>query len=41
MAGRGRGWGAGVAHGGDYDFYDAVDVTEHIVVPEPQYAVAA
>jgi hypothetical protein len=41
MAGRGRGWGAGVAHGCNDHFHHALDISEHIVVPESQHAIAA
>ena len=41
MAGRGRGWGGGGAHGGGDHLHHTLDVSENIVVPETDHAVAA
>jgi len=41
MAGRGRGWGARVPHCCGDRLHHTFDIAEHIVVPEPQHAVAA
>jgi hypothetical protein len=40
MAGRGRGWEA-VADSGCDHVHDALDIAEHVVVPETQHAIAA
>src|SRR5262245_55603139 len=41
MAGRGRGWGADLSDGGSDGFHHPLDITQHIIVPETQHAIAA
>src|SRR6266568_1196761 len=39
MAGRGRGWGAPAHDGGDR-LHHALDIAQHVIVPETQHAIA-
>jgi hypothetical protein len=41
MAGRGRGWGADVTHCSGNDLHHTLDIPQHVVVPEPEHAIAA